>query len=67
MVIVAPGSTWECTFVDPTANVDWNTTGARAGSATGATPFGNFLGDGPGGRDDAFAYDTLWTADGIDG
>ena len=55
-VILAPGSNWEYTFVDPTGSSTWNTT--TGGWAVGPAPFGNeFAGD--------FGYSsgTFWGAD----
>jgi hypothetical protein len=53
-ILTAGAGDWEYTFVDPTADVTWNTT--AGGWATGAAPFGTeTTGD--------FAYATLWPAD----
>jgi hypothetical protein len=54
-VILAPGSTWEYTFTDPTGDATWNTT--TGGWTTGAAPFSN-AGSGD------FAFNTPWPADG---
>jgi hypothetical protein len=53
-ILSAGSADWEYTFVDPTADLTWNTT--TGGWATGAAPFGTeTTGD--------FAYATLWPAD----
>lgn len=56
--VLAPGSSWEYTFTNPTANANWNTT--TGGWAVGNAPFGN-----SGGGD--FNWQTYWAADGSDG
>jgi PEP-CTERM motif-containing protein len=62
-VILAAGSNWEYTFVDPTGDPTWNsTTGAWA---VAPAPFGNNS-SGWGGDTD-FDFATFWGADGSDG
>ena len=61
-VVLPPGATWEYTFVDPTADLDWNTT--TGGWQTGPAPFGNCQSCG---QTPLFDYNTLWPADGADG
>jgi hypothetical protein len=52
--ILAPGSTWEYTSIDPTGDSTWNET-TGGGWATGLAPFGNeATGD--------FGYNTFWGA-----
>ncbi len=63
-IILAPGSTWEYTFTDPTANTNWNTT--TGGWSTGAAPFGNNTG-GSYDPTGVFDWKTWWAADGSDG
>lgn len=58
-LILMPGSTWEYTTTNPTADPLWSTTGSWTGSGTGPAPFGNCLGGGCG----DFSYATLWLAD----
>ena len=53
-VLLPAGSTWEYTFTNPTANVNWNTT--LGGWSTGAAPFGNTVGGD-------FGANTIWPAD----
>ena len=63
-IILAPGHTWEYTFVDPTGG-DWNTTTGVGGYwSEGPAPFGN---NTDGGYDPLFNYNTYWPADGSDG
>ena len=70
-VIIAPHSTWEYTFTDPTAaDPLWKTStglGGPAGFLSGLAPFGNVI--GPSGADVAgdFSRNTVWNADGSDG
>ncbi len=59
--ILPPGSTWEYTFTNPTADPGWMTT--TGGWATGPAPFGNISGTGVGGVT-IFNYNTWWPADG---
>lgn len=59
-VILAPGSSWEYTFTDPTGDANWNTT-TGGGWTVGNAPFGNTSGSGD------FAYNTFWAPDGRDG
>jgi hypothetical protein len=60
-VILAPGSTWEYTFNDPTADPMWNKT--TGGWPTGPAPFGNASGDNPYDPNGLFNYRTYWPAD----
>lgn len=64
--ILAPGSLWEYTFSDPTADETWNTTTGE-GWLTGLAPFGNNLGGYSSDPLGLFDYRTLWKADGPDG
>ncbi|MEM8988247.1 MAG: PEP-CTERM sorting domain-containing protein [Pseudomonadota bacterium] len=61
-VLLAPGSEWEYTFSDPTADASWNTT-TGGGWAVGDAPFGNYLNS----IDGHFDYNTFWAADGTRG
>jgi len=55
---LAPGSTWDYTFTDPTGDPSWNTTTGVGGIwASGGAPFGNVVGGD-------FGYVTFWPADG---
>ena len=70
-VILAPHSTWEYTFTDPTViDPSWKIAsglGGPAGFASGLAPFGNVVGAlGPDVAGD-FSRATLWNADGQDG
>ncbi len=59
--VLAPGSTWEYTFTNPTGSSTWNTTTGVGGIwSSGAAPFSN-VGSGD------FAAATVWPADGGDG
>ena len=59
-VLLAPGSTWEYTFTDPTGDSTWNTTTGVGGTwSSGPAPFGNSGGD--------FAPGTVWPASGSPG
>ena len=61
-IILAPGSTWQYTFTDPTAAPNWNDLGFDDSLwSTGDAPFGNTGGTGD------FAAATFWGADGADG
>ena len=70
-VILAPHSTWEYTFTDPTViDAGWKTGNGLGGPAnflSGLAPFGNVV--GPSGPDVAghFSRNTQWAADGRDG
>ena len=55
-IFLSPGSTWEYTFTDPTADPTWNTT--TGGWSTGPAPFGNVFGG-----DFGYATGTFWGAD----
>jgi len=62
--ILAPKSTWEYTFSDPTGDPTWNTTTGLGGIwASGPAPFGNTTNTSNGDFDRA----TEWLADGSDG
>jgi hypothetical protein len=66
--ILAPGSDWEYTFSDPTADLTWNTTTGTAGWLTGPAPFGNNTGGyTPGDPLGLFDWATFWDDDGRDG
>ena len=64
-VIIAPHSTWEYTFTDPTIiDPSWKIAsglGGPAGFLSGQAPFGNVPGSGD------FDYNTFWGPDGSDG
>jgi hypothetical protein len=60
--VLAPGSSWEYTFSNPTASSNWNTT--TGGWSVGNAPFGNCFNCGYGSD---FNWQTYWTADGSDG
>jgi hypothetical protein len=57
-VILAPHSSWEYTFTDPTSDPTWTTTGSLGG-VFGSAPFGNNTG-----LNADFDYATYWAADG---
>ena len=57
-VLLAPGSTWEYTFVNPTADPNWNrSTGVGGDWSAAPAPFGNLT-------DGDFRFATPWPADG---
>ena len=62
--VLSPGSSWEYTFANPTADASWNT--STGGWSVGPAPFGNNTG-GYGGTAYEFDYKTFWGADGRDG
>ncbi len=63
-IILAPGSIWQYTFADPTANTGWNNLGFDdSGWNTGAAPFSNCDAC----PDPNFNKVTNWSADGLDG
>jgi hypothetical protein len=64
-IVLATGSTWEYTFVNPTGDSSWNNT--TGGWTTGLAPFGNNLGGYSSDPSGNFDYNTLWAADGSDG
>ena len=70
-VIVAPQSTWEYTFTDPTViDPAWKTIsglGGPAGFLSGPAPFGNVVGAFDVDVAGDFSRATLWQADGADG
>jgi len=64
--ILAPGSTWEYTFTDPTTvNPTWKTKVGEVDWSSGNAPFGN-VSTGVGTVTE-FNFNTFWPADGADG
>lgn len=63
--VLSPGSIWEYTFSDPTADPSWNTT--TGGWLTGPAPFGNHTGGYPGDPLGYFDYATSWPANSVFG
>ena len=70
-VILAPHSTWEYTFTDPTViDAGWKTgsgLGGPAGFLSGQAPFGNVVGAVAPDVAGHFSRNTQWDADGTDG
>jgi len=66
--ILAPHSTWEYTFSDPSADPTWNTTTGVGGDwAFGPAPFGNQSAGYPTDPAGYFNYATYWASDEIPG
>ena len=68
ITLLSPGSNWEYTFVNPTADPTWNTsTGVGGTWLVGPAPFGNVACGACIGFNNDFNFQTFWAADGSDG